>query len=87
MRFAPTFMAIALVFAAANAALANTDDADWVAKCVADNRKENVTVETITKYCTCMNDKMDADETLSITAWEKAHPEEQKACDKEAGWK
>jgi hypothetical protein len=26
-------------------------------------------------------------ETLSITAWEKSHPTEVAACDKEAGWK
>jgi hypothetical protein len=34
-----------------------------------------------------MNEKMDDNETQSITAWEKTHPEEQKACDEVAGWK
>jgi hypothetical protein len=34
-----------------------------------------------------MNGKMDANETLSVSSWEKTHPTEQAACDKEAGWK
>jgi len=33
-----------------------------------------------------MNNKMTDEETQSITEWEKAHPEEQKACEQEAGW-
>jgi hypothetical protein len=33
-----------------------------------------------------MNNKMSSDETLSIT-WEKSHPAEVAACDKESGWK
>jgi hypothetical protein len=43
--------------------------------------------EVVLKYCTCMNNKMDDNETLSITAWEKIHVAEAKACDREAGWK
>jgi hypothetical protein len=38
-------------------------------------------------YCMCMNEKMDENETKSITQWEKTHPAERKACDKQAGWK
>jgi hypothetical protein len=34
-----------------------------------------------------MNNKMDDNETLSITAWEKKHPAERKTCDKESGYK
>jgi hypothetical protein len=34
-----------------------------------------------------MNNKMSDNETLSITAWEKTHAPERKACDKEAGWR
>ena len=41
----------------------------------------------ITKYCTCMNNKMSENETQSITTWEKSHVVEAKACDKESGWK
>ena len=41
----------------------------------------------VTAYCSCMNNKMSSSETLSITAWEKAHPAETAACDKESGWK
>ena len=34
-----------------------------------------------------MNNKMDNNETRSITQWEKTHKAEQAACSKEAGWK
>jgi hypothetical protein len=34
-----------------------------------------------------MNEKMDENETRSITQWEKSHPAERKACDKQAGWR
>ena len=68
-------------------AFAGPDDAKWVAKCVTDNKDEKATVEVITKYCTCMNNKMSDNETLSITAWEKTHVAERTACDKEAGWR
>jgi len=84
-------IALALAFAAvafaSTAALADQADAQWVAKCVADNQRGSPAVEVITKYCTCMNNKMDSNETLSVSAWEKTHPTEQAACDKEAGWK
>jgi hypothetical protein len=30
---------------------------------------------------------MSSNETQSITAWEKSHPAERQACDKESGWK
>jgi hypothetical protein len=34
-----------------------------------------------------MNEKMSNNETKSITEWEKTHPVERAACDKESGWK
>jgi len=85
-------IAAALLFAATvsmggGAALAGPDDAKWVAQCVQDNKDEKATVEVITKYCTCMNNKMGDNETQSITQWEKTHATERQACDKEAGWK
>jgi hypothetical protein len=84
-------IACALLFAASllgsAAALAGPDDAKWVAQCVSDNKDEKATVEVITKYCTCMNNKMSENETQSITQWEKTHATERQACDKEAGWR
>jgi hypothetical protein len=71
---------------ASNAALADQADAQWVARCVSDNQRGSPPVEVITKYCTCMNGKMSSNETLSVSAWEKTHPTEMAACDKEAGW-
>jgi len=73
--------------ASATVVLAASDDAKWVARCISDNKDAKVSVEIVAKYCTCMNNKMDDNETLSITAWEKTHPKERAACDKESGWK
>lgn len=84
-------IALALLLGAslfcAKAAYANADDAKWVAQCIADNKDEKATIEVVTKYCTCMNSKMSDSETLTISQWEKTHPAEMKACDKEAGWR
>jgi hypothetical protein len=80
--------AIVALSALASPSMASTEeDNKWVAKCVSDNSKEGVTVETVTKYCVCMNDKMSEDEEQSITEWEKSHTKEQAECDKVAGWK
>ena len=68
-------------------ARADADDAAWIKKCVNDNKREGATAEVVAAYCSCMNGKMSSDETLSVTAWEKTHPAEMAACDKEAGWK
>jgi hypothetical protein len=65
---------------------ANADDTKWIAQCLLDNAK-GASTEVVQKYCECMNDKMDENETLSITQWEKSHPKEEKECDAVAGWK
>ena len=74
---------------AGNAALAqamNADDVKWINQCIADN--EGGASETVVrKYCICMNEKMDDNETQSISQWEKTHVKEREACDKESGWK
>jgi hypothetical protein len=68
-------------------ARADADDAAWIKKCVNDNKREGATPEVVAAYCSCMNGKMSSSETLSVSAWEKTHPTEMAACDKEAGWK
>jgi hypothetical protein len=68
-------------------ARADADDAAWIKKCVNDNKREGATAAVVAAYCSCMNNKMSSNETLSITAWEKTHPAEMAACDKESGWK
>ena len=68
------------------ASAATADDVKWINQCIADN-KGDAAQEVIRKYCTCMNNKMSDNETQSITQWEKTHVAEQKACDKEAGWR
>jgi hypothetical protein len=73
--------------ASSGIALADSDDAKWIAQCIKDNADASVPTEVVIKYCTCMNNKMDANETQSITQWEKTHPSERKDCDRVAGWK
>ena len=87
MKFVLSTIALIAVLCSSGLTFAGSDDAKWVAKCISDNKDEKVSIEVITKYCTCMNNKMDDNETLSITAWEKTHPTERAACDKESGWK
>jgi hypothetical protein len=52
-----------------------------------DQKREGATEDVLRKYCVCMNNAMGDDESKSVTEWEKTHPDETKACDKEAGWK
>ncbi len=85
--------AVALLVAASvmtgNAALAqkmNADDVKWINQCIQDN-KGGASDAIIRKYCMCMNEKMDNNETRSITEWEKSNPRARAACDKESGWK
>jgi hypothetical protein len=91
MRLAIAALAFVLCGAAFQAATtparADADDAAWIKKCVNDNKREGATPEVVASYCSCMNGKMSSDETLSVTAWEKTHPAEMAACDKESGWK
>ena len=77
----------ALCFTANAGFAATTDDVKWINRCLSDNRDEGAPREVVLKYCTCMNNKMSDNETLSITAWEKTHVRERKECDREAGWR
>ena len=63
------------------------EDIAWINQCVQDNKSKGAKEEVVLKYCTCMNDKMDDDEDASIIDWEKSHPDEKRACEKEAGWR
>ena len=83
-----------LIFAASlmasPAAFADTteDDVTWINQCIADNKGEpGGTPPIVRAYCVCMNEKMDDNEKQSITQWEKSHPAERKACDKQSGWR
>jgi hypothetical protein len=66
---------------------ADANELRWIAKCLQDNANAKVATDVVIKYCTCMTNKMDRGETLSVTQWEKTHPTEREACDSEAGWK
>ena len=64
----------------------SADDTKWITECVTDNKDEGQAAPVVLKYCTCMNNKMSNNETRSISQWEKANPNTQEACSKEAGW-
>jgi hypothetical protein len=49
-----------------------------------ERRREDAVIR---KYCFCMNEKMDNNESLSITRWERKNPQVRDACSREAGWR
>lgn len=64
----------------------DADDVKWINQCVNDN-KDGASAEIVRKFCICMNEKMDENETRSISEWEKSNPEARAACDEASGWK
>jgi len=80
-------LSLLLTIGFANIAFAtDTDDVKWINSCIADNKHEGQSEETVTKYCACMNDNMSSSETKSVTEWEKTHPKVEEKCEKAAGW-
>jgi hypothetical protein len=66
----------------------NADDMKWINQCISDNRNEpGGTPPVVRAYCVCMNEKMDSNETRSITQWEKSNPGARKDCERQASWK
>ena len=63
------------------------DDKAWIDRCIRDNRREGATQTVVRAYCTCMNNEMSDNETLSITAWEQKNPKTMQMCSDKAGWK
>ena len=87
MMIAAALLVGASAYAVKPALAATADDVKWINQCVSDNKDEGAKREVVLKYCTCMNNKMDSNETRSITQWEKTHTRERDACSREAGWK
>lgn len=77
---------LSVILAGGSAIAVTTDDVKWINQCVKDNSDEGAKRLVVLKYCTCMNNKMTDEDTQSVTEWEKTHPEEQKACEEQAGW-
>jgi hypothetical protein len=84
--FALVTAAAVSVCTAAFAQRQSADDTKWITACVTDNKDEGQAAPVVLSYCSCMNNKMSNNETRSITQWEKANPNAQEACSKEAGW-
>ena len=57
------------------------DDLKWINQCIADNKGQPAH-DVIRKYCMCMNEAMDDNETRSITQFEKANPKIRAKCDR-----
>jgi hypothetical protein len=90
MKYLVGAIVLAVSFAASpvSAQKMNADDLKWVNQCIDDSKGESGATPAIARaYCMCMNEKMDDNETRTITQWEKTHPAERKACDAQAGWK
>jgi hypothetical protein len=78
----------AMTFSNVASAQMTADDMKWINQCIGDNKGEaGGTPPIVRAYCICMNEKMDNNETRSITQWEKANPGARVACEKQAGWK
>jgi hypothetical protein len=86
--FAIALIALSTTVGSQAASAQSADDTKWINQCISDNKGEKGgTPEIVRAYCVCMNDKMDDNESRSITQWEKANPKARVACEKQAGWK
>jgi hypothetical protein len=63
------------------------DDLKWVNQCIQDNRGEGASAPVVRAYCMCMNEKMDNNETRTITEWERANPAARRDCERQSGWR
>jgi len=81
--FGALFLGVVMLTSTAHA---DSDDVKWIAQCMKDNAGATVSRDVVQKYCSCMNDKMDDNETQSITVWGKTHKNERANCFAEAGW-
>ncbi len=78
---------LALVMFAGSARADDGSEA-WITKCVNEVDPEDNAPHVVRRWCSCMNYKMSANETLSILEWQNK-PEGAKAnieCNKESGW-
>ena len=87
MKLGIVTLILVVAVAGSSPAMAGPDDVKWINQCIKDNKDEGAKPEVVRKYCECMNDKMDDNETLSITQWEKKNPKAREECSKKAGWK
>ena len=61
-----TLISLSVAFASGTAVAVTTDDVKWINQCVKDNSDQDAKRLVVLRYCTCMNNKMSDDETLSI---------------------
>jgi hypothetical protein len=85
MKLVIGLLCVVALLSASGTAFADADDVKWINQCIKDNKDEGAKAAVVRKYCECMNSKMDASETRSITQWEKTHKKERDDCSKQAG--
>jgi hypothetical protein len=67
--------------------LAATAGEERVTECVDDySIAGSQSPEVTEKYCSCMDQKMGASETISVLEWEVLHATEAASCESESGW-
>ena len=86
MRFFTALMLLVGAVVLNGPARADSDDKLWVAQCIRDNAGSEVSTAVLFKYCKCMTNKMDDEETRSVTDWEPTHPDEKAVCRTKAKW-
>ena len=75
-----TVLAVSFAASPVLAQKMNADDLKWCDQYIDDSRGQPGATPAIARaYCMCMNEKMDDNETRSITQWEKTHAAERKA--------
>ena len=67
-------------------ARADYEDQLWTAQCVRDYASSEVATTVLLKYCMCMTDKMDDEETKPVIEWEQAHSAEKASCMAKVRW-
>jgi hypothetical protein len=67
--------------------IAQPSEDEKVNQCLEDKKDQRVSKAVLIRYCKCMDDEMDDNETESISKWEKSHPKARTECARKAGWK
>jgi hypothetical protein len=86
MRFTAVMLVLIGSLMASSIVYADANDLQRIARCLRDNTNAKVATDVVIKYCTCMNSKMNKDETQSVSQWEKTNKFARAECDRESGW-
>jgi hypothetical protein len=77
----------AVLAAPAHAAKLSAADKAWIGKCMDQLKRENANVKIVRKYCVCMHDMFEDNESVSQSDMEHMFPPVHRSCNKSSGWK